>query len=153
MPLQQFLIDQVDIRVQWTGKPDPFYSSTDLDGFPGVRVPNSLVTAARKLEGMTFQTDPSLPVEEEWNRNIQPRFQLATQGQGPVPGSEWTLMGQGDPTTDGMFKWRPGASVNALAYPIGKRIAGDETEYVENLGESGTAGTSRLWLAFVLVRI
>jgi hypothetical protein len=145
-------IDQVDIRVQPTGTFGSPFPGEDQNGFPGVRIPTSLVAVARSLEGVIFEVDPTHLYSDECDRNLRFRFAWATKNQGPLPGREWALEADVYSTTNDLFRWKPGAGANAFAYSIGQRFGDVLSPYEETYRypETGVDGSARYWLAFVL---
>lgn len=111
-------ISNVELRIQWTGDPGPFFSA-EHDGFPGADVPTELVTLLRCMIGSTVPIDDA-NFKDGGSAALRKLFDTFVGVRGPGGNNRWSLTGAFNETrtSDGK-KWQPGLAQEGLAFQLG----------------------------------
>jgi hypothetical protein len=152
----------VELRVQWSGTPDPFFGRTvggQPGEFPGLEVPTALCEAVRRLRGQIMAIDSKkypMSAEKELKRLFQASCELTD-----TPGNQvYGLYNGGHGTTSG-GNWRQ-ANADSLAFKVGTtKLKADGTPdpaakmkvlEVPHTQKDGSQVVATFWVGFQLVK-
>ena len=117
--VQKKVVVDVELRVQWSGTPDPFFGTdtgAQAGEFPGIEFPLALGEALRRMRGQILTVDPGnypLSAAAELKRLFEASCALTD-----TPGNqEFALFGDPLPTTSG-GNWRP-LNADSIAWAVG----------------------------------